>query len=182
MEGQAVFGGCDGLLHVIDLADGHQIREIPAGAYIPGSAALADGMAFVGHYENRFLGVDLKRGKVVWEFKDRNFPFVASAAVGRDRVIFGGDDKLLHCVKRADGTPLWSFATRGKVESSPVICGNSVTVGSDDGRLYMVSLDKGQELWSYEIGQPVKSSPAIADGKVVIGSDDATVYCFGAAK
>src|SRR5262245_31030402 len=122
-KGQAVFGGCDGLLHLIDMTDGHQIREIPAGAYIPGSAALADGMAFVGQYENRFLCVDLKEGKVVWEFKDRNFPYVATPAVGRDQVLFGGDDKLLHCVKRSDGTSLWSFPTRGKVQSSPVICG-----------------------------------------------------------
>jgi outer membrane protein assembly factor BamB len=82
-------------------------------------------------------------------------------------------------VKREDGSPLWSFPTRGKVDSSPVICGDKVVVGSDDGRIYMVSLEKGTELWSYEIGRPVGSSPAVAEGKVVIGADDGVVYCFG---
>jgi outer membrane protein assembly factor BamB len=82
-------------------------------------------------------------------------------------------------VKRENGKPVWSFATRGKVDSSPVVCGNKVVVGSDDGRLDAVSLDKGKELWSYEIGQPVESSPAIARAKVVIGADDGNVYCFG---
>ena len=125
---------------------------------------------------------DLKAGKQAWSFRDRNFPYFSSPAVARDRVVFGGRDKFVHCVKREDGTPLWSFATRGKVDSSPVICGGQVVVGSDDGRLYFLSLDQGKELWSYDIGQPVESSPAITDGRVVIGADDGNVYCFGAKK
>ncbi|HEY9170913.1 MAG TPA: PQQ-binding-like beta-propeller repeat protein, partial [Verrucomicrobiae bacterium] len=84
------------------------------------------------------------------------------------------------CLNRADGKPVWAFATRGKVDSSPVVCGDKVVVGSNDGRLYIVSLDKGKELWSYEIGQPIESSPAVVDGRIVIGSDDGSVYCFGA--
>jgi outer membrane protein assembly factor BamB len=176
---QAVFGGCDALLHVISLASGQQLKEIEAGAYIAGSVALADGRAYFGQFENEFLCVDLKEEKKAWAFRDKNFPYFSSPAVTPDRVVFGGRDKLLHCVKRDDGTPLWSFATRGKVDSSPVVCGDKVVVGSDDGRLYVVSLDQGKELWSYEIGQPVGSSPAVADGKIVIGADDGSVYCFG---
>ena len=86
----------------------------------------------------------------------------------------------MHCVKREDGVSIWSFATRGKVDSSPAVCGDKVVVGSDDGRLYLVSLETGKELWKYEIGQPIGSSPAVAEGKVVVGSDDGGVYCFGA--
>jgi outer membrane protein assembly factor BamB len=123
--------------------------------------------------------VDLQAGKKAWTFHDRDFPFFASPAVNKEVVVFGGRDKLLHCVKREDGRPVWSFATRGKVDSSPVVCGSKVVVGSDDGRLYVVSLDKGKELWSYEVGQPIESSPAVAQAKVVIGADDGNVYCFG---
>jgi outer membrane protein assembly factor BamB len=124
----------------------------------------------------------LNAGKKAWTFHDRNFPYFASPAVAKDRVVFGGRDKLVHCVKREDGTPLWSFATRGKVDSSPVICGDKVVTGSDDGRVYIISLDKGKELWSYEIGRPVGSSAAVVDGKIVIGADDGSVYCFGEKK
>ena len=83
-------------------------------------------------------------------------------------------------MNRADGKQAWAFPTRGKVDSSPVICGDKVIVGSDDGRLYLLSLDSGKELWSYEIGQPIESSPAVAAGRVVIGCDDGNIYCFGA--
>ena len=177
--GQTVFGGCDGLLHVIALADGAQVSSNEIGAPIAASVALADGRAYFGHYENQFLCADLKSGSNVWTFRDRNFPYFSSPAVTPDRVIFGGRDKMLHCVNRADGSNVWSFATRGKVDSSPVVCGDKVVVGSNDGRVYLLNLSDGKELWFYEIGQPIDSSPAVADGKIVIGSDDGSIYCFG---
>ena len=85
-------------------------------------------------------------------------------------------------MNRADGKPVWTFQTRGKVESSPVVAGDRVIVGSDDGRLHVVSLTDGQERWNYELGQPVQSSPAVVDGHIVIGCDDGYVYCFGAPR
>jgi outer membrane protein assembly factor BamB len=179
-EGQTVFGGCDAVLRVISLADGKQAKEIPAGAYVAASAAVVDGKAYFGHYENEFLCFDLKKGEKVWGYRDKGFPYFSSPAVTSDRVIFGGRDKVLHCVKREDGTSVWSFPTRGKVDSSPAVCGDKVVVGSDDGRIYLVRLKDGKEAWSYEIGRPIGSSPAVAGGKIVVGADDGNVYCFGA--
>ncbi len=74
-------------------------------------------------------------------------------------MIFGGRDKLLHCVASETGKSMWTFSTHGKVDSSPAVCGDKVVVGSDDGTVYMVSLNKGAEIWSYEIGKAVGSSP-----------------------
>jgi outer membrane protein assembly factor BamB len=85
----------------------------------------------------------------------------------------------MHCVQRSDGTNLWKFATRGKIESSPVVAQEKVVFGSDDGNIYMLALDDGKQLWSYDLGQPTASSPAVAAEKIVIGCDDGCVYCFG---
>ena len=183
-DGKTVFGGCDAILHVISLADGKESKQIEAGAYVAASPAIQNGRAYFGHFDNEFLCVDLKKDSgtnspVVWRFKDREFPYFSSPAVAKDRVVFGGRDKQLHCVRADDGKPLWSFATRGRVDSSPVIAGDKVVVGSDDGRVYVVSLNDGKELWSYQIGRPIGGSPAVADGRIVIGSDDGNVYCFG---
>ncbi len=177
--GVTVFGGCDAILHVLALADGHEQKQIPGGAYIAGSAALLDQRAYFGHMENEVWCVDLAKGTNVWVYRDRAFPYFSSPAVTQDRVLIGGRDKRLHCLNRADGTPVWRFATRGKVDSSPAVCGDKVVVGSDDGRLYLVSLADGHELWSYEIGPAVGSSPAVAGGRIVVGSEDGGVYCFG---
>ncbi|HTI70067.1 MAG TPA: PQQ-binding-like beta-propeller repeat protein [Candidatus Limnocylindria bacterium] len=179
-DGLTAFGGCDALIHVVDALKGTKVKEVPAGAYVAQSGALVGGRLYVAHFENEFLCVDLNKGEVAWRYKDRAFPFMSSPAVTADKVVVGSRDKRLHCIAREDGKPLWTFPTRGKVESSPVVAGDKVIVGSDDGRLYMVSLQDGHELWNYEIGQPIDSSPAIAANRVVVGASDGTVYCFGA--
>jgi eukaryotic-like serine/threonine-protein kinase len=181
-DGKTVFGGCDAILHVIGLKDGEKIKEVEAGAYIAGSGALDGNRFYVGHYENEFICADLEAGTLPWKFKDRAFPYFSSPALTKDLVVFGGRDKKLHAVKRADGEPVWAFTTRGKVDSSPVISGNKVVVGSADGFLYVVNLADGSELWSYEIGGSLISSPAVVEGTVVIGSDDGNVYAFGNRK
>ncbi|MGE3311295.1 MAG: PQQ-binding-like beta-propeller repeat protein [Limisphaerales bacterium] len=181
-DGMTAFGGCDEIVHVIRLSDGTVLKEIEAGAYIIGSAAVLGGMAYVGHYRNEFLAVDLTKGEIAWRYRDRNFPYGASPAVTSDRVLFGGRDKRLHAVNRSTGESIWVFPTRGAVESSPVVAGDKVVFGSDDGRVYVVGLADGKERWNYEIGQPVQSSAAVVDGHVVIGADDGGIYCFSGPK
>jgi len=86
---------------------------------------------------------------------------------------------ILHCLDRASGTQVWEFATRAKVDSSPVVCGDQVVFGSDDGRLYILGVASGKQTWSYEIGKGITASPAVAAGIIVIGSEDGSVYAFG---
>jgi eukaryotic-like serine/threonine-protein kinase len=181
-EGKTVFGGCDALLHVISLQDGQKVKEVEAGAYIAGSGAYEGNRFYVGHYENEFLCADLEKGAIQWKFKDRAFPYFSSPALTKDRVIFGGRDKRLHCVKKDTGEEVWSFPTRGKVDSSPVVVGEKIVVGSEDGSLYMVALADGKKIWSYEVGQPITASPAVVNGLVVVGSEDGNVYAFGTKK
>jgi len=178
-DGVTAFGGCDAIIHVLDVVAGRKVKEIEAGAYIAASGALVDDHLYVGHYENAFLSVNLKEGKIDWTYRDRSFPYLSSPAVTSDRVIVGGRDKRLHCLNRSTGEPVWTFPTRGKVDSSPVVTGDTVVFGSDDGRIYQVSLADGRELWNYEVGQPVQSSPAVVEGHLVFGAADGVVYCFG---
>jgi outer membrane protein assembly factor BamB len=124
----------------------------------------------------------MNSGEVKWRYRDRNFPYFASAAVTEDRVIIGGRDKRLHCIKRDSGEAAWIFQTRGQVDSSPVICRDAVVVGSQDGRLYCLNLADGKERWAYEMGAPVTASPAVSDGLIVIGAEDGTVLALGDLK
>jgi len=139
-------------------------------------------MAFVGTYGNHVLGIDWKKGEVVWKFEDpdRPFPFLSSAAVLRDTMVIGGRDKRVRAFDAATGKPKWQFAANGKVDSSPVIVGERVFVGSSDGNVYGLRLRDGELSWKYEAGGAFSASPAIADGRLVIGTEDGTLYCFGA--
>ena len=180
--GRAIFGGCDAVLHVVDVTRGERVSAVELGSdcHIAGSIAFLDGRAYFGHYGNAFVCVDVAKSEVVWTYTSQDQAFFSSPAITSDRVVFGGRDRHLHCVERATGAPLWKFRTKRKVDSSPVIAGDRVVFGSGDGRVYILSLAKGEELWSYDLGEPILSSPAVVAGKVYIGANDGLLYCFGA--
>jgi outer membrane protein assembly factor BamB len=179
-SGEVLFGGCDSFIHVLQLADGKELRQIESEAYIASSVAVADGLGYVGNYGNLVLAIDPKSGAVLWKYRDRNFPFFSSAAVTADRVIIGSRDKRLHAIDRSTGKAVWTFQTRGQVESSPVVCQDAIVVGSQDGRLYCVNLADGKERWAFDAGAPITASPAASDGVIVVGAEDGNVYALGA--
>ncbi len=179
-----VFGGCDEILHIVSVFDGSKKGEVLAGSYIAGSAALVDNRAYLGHYGNKLVCIDLVEQEIVWEYQDEKNgdAFFSSPAIGKDRVIIGSRDYSLHCVDRETGQKIWTFRTLDEVDSSPVIAGDKVVFGSADGRIYIVNLLDGKKIWSYEIGEAVSSCPAVAGGKIVIGAEDGRVYTFGESK
>ena len=64
---QVVFGGCDAVLHVVDGVTGLASAEIALGeaCHVAGSTAVVDGRAYLGHYGNAFVCVDLASGETV---------------------------------------------------------------------------------------------------------------------
>jgi outer membrane protein assembly factor BamB len=174
--------GCDGALHVLDTVKGKEISAVDLGGPAGATAAVSGDQLYVGTISsNSVLGIDWKKGQVVWTFEkeDRQQPFYASAAV-TDRLVIGGSrDKHVYGLDRASGKEVWSFATHGKVDSSPVVCGKRVYVGSTDGNLYVLDLDKGTLIQKIEVGRNVSASPAVAGGCLIIGTQDSTVVCLG---
>jgi outer membrane protein assembly factor BamB len=179
--GVAFVTGCDALLRAIRVADGQELYHVSSGAYTAASPALVGDHAYYGTFENEVLGVDLAARKVLWRYKptERQFPFYSSAAVDQDLVVLGGRDKLVHALQADTGKPRWTFATRGRVDSSPVIAGGRAYVGSADGRVYALDLVDGRAVADFDTGGPITASPALAGGRLVIGTQDGQVFCLG---
>lgn len=177
--------GCDSTLHVIDTAT---VKEVAAGVDLGGqvgaTVAVLDDRLYVGTMSSQVLGIDWKKGSILWTFaaKSRQQPFFSSPAATSKLVVVGSRDKHVYALERETGKMLWRFQTRNKVDSSPVIVGERVFVGSHDGNLYVLDLDKGAELQRFHLGSGIPASPAVAEDCLVIGSNDGVVYCLGAKK
>ncbi|MBI4486321.1 MAG: PQQ-like beta-propeller repeat protein, partial [Acidobacteria bacterium] len=127
------------------------------------------------------LALDLTRRTVLWRYSnpDAGFPYYSSAALHGGRLIVGGRDKLVHAIDAATGKGAWTFATRARVDSSPVVAAGRVYVGSSDGRLYVLDAVSGKKLWEFDAGAGITASPAVAAGRVIVGAQDGRVYVFG---
>ena len=173
-----VFGGCDALLHVVNLADGQRVHTIDANAYIPASIATFGTMAFCGNYANQTVAFDVAAGKQLWVYEDRPLPFFSSPAVNEQLVLIGSRDKHLHAIRRTTGELAWKFPTGGRVEASPIVFADAAVFGSADGRLYAAHLADGSELWRLELGESLVANPAYGEHLIVLGGEKGTVFAL----
>jgi outer membrane protein assembly factor BamB len=181
VEGRTFVSGCDGFLRVVDVGAGKEVAHCEMGSHAAASPSVSGPRAFIGTFGEEVVCVNWQAATQDWQYqpKDRPFPFFGSAAVAGDRVVIGGRDKRVHCLKADTGDPLWLFETKGRVDSSPTIVGDRVFIGSADGNLYELDLKTGGKRWQFTAGAAVVSSPAVARGHLVIAADDGNVYCFG---
>ena len=173
------FAACSALISMSSTSiRGTRWPRYPSRGRPAAPAALYKDRAYVGTEDSQFLGIDLAKGAVVWRFQDPAQPFRSSAAVADEGVYVGCRDKKLHAFDPQSGRPLWEFATRGMVDSSPVVVGSRLFFGSSDGRVYGLDRHTGKEVWRYDAGGKIYASPAVAAGRLVIGSDAGKLYCF----
>jgi len=176
----ALVAGCDGHLHVIHLDDGRAIGSIPMGALSGAAAAVRGTRVFVGTFGNQVLAIDWTTQRIAWTYAptDPQQPFYASAAVTDDLVIVGGRDHLVHALDARTGKARWTFATKGRIDASPVIVGNRAVVGSMDGNVYVLDVKDGKGVWTFDAASPMIASPAVGRGRVVVATEDGMIYCL----
>jgi outer membrane protein assembly factor BamB len=178
--GYTFVAGCDSSLHIIDLKSGKELVQIDLEGQAGATAAVEGDGLYVGTMTNEFKAIDLRKKAVVWTYEPKRAqPFYSSAAVTDKIIIVGNRDKLLHALKRDRGELAWTFPTKGRVDSCPVVDGNRVYVGSTDGSLYVVDLLKGTQVQKLDLGRGILASPAVAENCLVIGTTDGFLYCLG---
>ncbi len=177
----AIVTGCDSYLRVINTDDGTQNQQVNLGAYVGASPAISQNHIYCGTYGSEILGVALDTGDITWRYQhpERQFPFFASAALTKDRIIIGGRDKLVHAISPEKGEPIWTYTAKSRIESSAVIVGKRVFFGTMRGVFIALDIDTGKPVWKYETGSSIVASPSVADGRIYIGTEDGILYCFG---
>ena len=176
--------GCDQHMRAINIETGEQETDMPLDRFLIASPAVSGDLLFVGTHESEVICLDWRKKEIVWTYsnEDRSQPYHSSAALTDKLVLIGGQDKQLHAIDRATGKGVWKLATRGQVNSSPVVVGNRVFVGSKDGFLHEANLADGKLIEKYQIpGRGMSASPAVGEGCLVIGAEgnDGALVCFG---
>ena len=106
-----------------------------AGDAIESSAAIADGVVYVGVGSGELVALALDTGAVRWRYRVNVAVGESSPAVAAGKVFVGDLSGVFHAVHAADGKPAWTFKTGSEIKSSPVVVGERVLIGSYDGHL-----------------------------------------------
>lgn len=172
-----VFGGCDKIIHIINLKDGTLSNEVPTDAEIISSVATYGNNIYCTTYANQLVATLAGGDALDWIYEPEDFPFSSSPAINDQlgHVYIGSKDKHLHAVDTTTGQPLWKFRTGGPVESSPLVFDDAIVFGSNDGRLYAVTFE-GKELWKIDLGEKLTAPPIYAQNRIIITGAKGTVF------
>ena len=142
------------------------------GDHIESSAAIVDGVVYVGVGNGDLIAVDLATGKLQWKYSAETFIGESSPAVGTDAVYIGDLDGILHAVNIRDGKRLWTYKTDAEIKSSPILVNDLVLIGSYDTHLYAIET-RQQLRWKHATEGMVHATPAVhGDVVLVAGCDE----------
>ena len=114
------------------------------GDIIESSAAIANGVVYVGGGDGDLVALDLASGQAALEIHDRQSHRRIVARRGSDAGVRrrSRPGSSTPCASR-DGTRRWTFKTGSEIKSSPVIVGDMVLIGSYDTHLYALDARTG---------------------------------------
>jgi outer membrane protein assembly factor BamB len=158
------------------LPDELQVRwryETPEA--ISSTAAIVDGVVYVGSDVGTLYALDLASGQLKWQHETGEM-IESSPTVVDNLVVFGDDAGVLHACDAKTGAARWTFKTEGRIISSANCYGDRIVFGSYDGTLYCLRIADGKPIWKYETEERVHATPAIVGSHVLVAGCDAHLH------
>ena len=143
------------------------VWKFDSGGRVQASAALRDGMVFIGSDAGKVLALNSASGKLVWDF-NAGARCRCSPAVAGGIVYCGSDLGRFHALDAASGKEKWSFACGGPVQSSPAVVGGIVLFGANDHNVYALDRATGSKLWSFRMREYSIQAPVVVTGGQVL--------------
>jgi outer membrane protein assembly factor BamB len=139
---------------------------------VDSSAAIVDGVVYVGDRGGRLLALDLGSGALRFKYEAGAEIGESSPAVAGGVVYVGDMAGVVHAVD-VDGKRRWTAKTGKEIKSSPVVAQGRVLVGSYDQCLYGFDARTGAPAYRYETEGPVHATAAVVEGLAfVTGCDE----------
>ena len=175
----------DGAVTALGRRSGRPVWRLETSAKVESSPVAIDGTAYFGATDGRLFAVDVETGRVRWAYNTGG-RINSSPSIWGDRICITTYAGSIFCLRRSDGTKLWStYVSRNSFQYESFYASAS----TDGRRLYtvartgkVVALDAtdGRIVWTQNTGALTYSTPAIADGRVFVGGFDGSLHAYDA--
>lgn len=139
--------------------------------------AVAQGMVFVGAYDNNLYAISTNSGEFLWKFPASD-GIGSAPCVYEDHVFFGSADHHMYSLQLRTGRMNWRFEAEGPIYSSPSARFDHLFFGADDNNFYAVNVTRGKMAWKANAYSAVRSSPFVDEERVFFGTEGGYIYCL----
>lgn len=140
---------------------------------IEGAVAIANGVVYLGSYDEHLYALDLATGAEKWKVKIG--PIKAAPSVRDGKVYVGTVDGLFVCLDAANGGKAWDFTSGGEITSGANFFEDRVLFASHDEHLYCLDRN-GKRLWDFKTDGPMYGTPAVVEGRTFMAACDSILH------
>jgi outer membrane protein assembly factor BamB len=163
----------------LNAATGAQIWSYPTTGEIEDTAAVANGVVYVGSDDGAVYAISAQApsaGDTVWKYTTSGLIF-GSPAVSNNTVFVGSYNGILYALDAHAGTVNWSVSGGAGVRPAAVANG-VVYFTSETNTFYAVAATTGAILGTANTGTTIFGSPSISDGVVYLATDGGSIYAL----
>jgi outer membrane protein assembly factor BamB len=175
VAGGVVYAGSDtGGYVAVDAATGALRWHADTGADQPGTAVVADGVAYLGDSGDgkaHLYAFDAATGSPTWRIDQAVFSPAVSGGIGYS----GSNVGHVSAHELATGRELWRFPIKGEAQPVAVAAGVVYVPASGESRVYALDAAHGAELWHFDVDSSMVSM-AVSAGSVYVGTSLGSVY------
>ncbi len=175
--GQAAAAAATPTMVAPDSAGSQPLWRFRCEDEVRANPVVAQGLVFVGAYDNNLYALKADKGEFVWKFPAGD-GIAGMPEIHKQLLFVGAADGYLYCLKTATGRQNWRFKAGGPIYSSPKVAFDHVFFGCDDGHLYAVNIHSGRLAWKAVADYAVRSTPFVGEEHVFIGTEGGTVQCI----
>jgi len=190
VAGDIICFECGNALSGIDRKTGKVLWEFVAKPFRPiasmdltdyhrSSPVIADGVAYYGDDWGNLNGVDVRTGKLVFQYTTpTQRPIRATPAVADGKVFFGDWEGEVYAVSLADRKPVWQHTQEncrpyyGAVVSEFVVQDGLVYFGSQHDVFAPLDVATGKPAWRFDAPNHtyLPATPLLHEGRVIIAT------------
>jgi outer membrane protein assembly factor BamB len=176
----------DGTALGLNAKNGKILWRINVRARIESSPVVMDDIAYFGVTDGRLFAVNVRTGAVRWAY-DTGGRINSSPSVWGDRICISNYAGAVFCLRRSNGTKLWSTYVRRNSFSyesfyaSPSTDGRRIFTIARTGKVVAFDARSGRVLWTQHLSGYGYATPAVAHGLVFTGGRGGTFAAFDAA-
>ncbi len=146
-----------------------------------GDPIIVGDLLYIAGYDG-YLYVLSKLDGSLWEqpipIGENKEPIVGGPAHKDGVLVVGSSDGNLYGYDLGNVSNIWTFETKSKVWTKPLIADGQVLFGSLDKTFYSISLEDGSLIWSFETGGAIIATPTKIGDRIMFGSFDGIFYAL----
>jgi outer membrane protein assembly factor BamB len=113
---------------------------------------------------------DITATAQVWSYPLEKHTLSTPAVTG-DIIFIADCGRLLHCVDRKSGKPIWTQEVRGEVWASPYLADQKIYLGTRSGDFYIMEASREKKLLAHvELGSPISATATAANGTLFVAT------------